>query len=177
MCSSGRGGVPCDYGGVAHFHDGDFDERRGFHRVGVGDVAVVERCGFLRRERGASVCDFGLFARDGHSQVAGVWKDSADRILAVGLAAGAEIRCAGLRTFLVNDAVELLVCLKAIVSVEDGGEVVGDEQLANRRDMTLTDTFEKVFILTLPGAEEWRAVLEGHLRKAWFVLRGTGGIL
>lgn len=29
--------------------------------------------------------------------------------------------------------------------------------------MTLTDTFEKVFILTLPGAEERRAVLEGHL--------------
>ena len=35
--------------------------------------------------------------------------------------------------------------------------------------MTLTDTFEKVFILTLPGAEERRAVLEGHLREVGIV--------
>jgi hypothetical protein len=43
--------------------------------------------------------------------------------------------------------------------------------------MTLTDAFEKVFILTLPGAGERRAVLEGHLRDVGFVLRGTRGIL
>ena len=35
--------------------------------------------------------------------------------------------------------------------------------------MTLTDAFEKVFILTLPGAEERRAVLEGHLREVGIV--------
>ena len=35
--------------------------------------------------------------------------------------------------------------------------------------MTLTDAFEKVFILTLPGADERRAVLEGHLREVGIV--------
>jgi hypothetical protein len=35
--------------------------------------------------------------------------------------------------------------------------------------MTLTDAFEKVFILTLPGAGERRAVLEGHLREVGIV--------
>ena len=39
--------------------------------------------------------------------------------------------------------------------------------------MTLTDAFEKVFILTLPGAEERRAVLEGHLREVGIVARGS----
>ncbi len=36
-------------------------------------------------------------------------------------------------------------------------------------NMTLTDAFEKIFILTLPGAEERRAVLEGHLREVGIV--------
>jgi hypothetical protein len=35
--------------------------------------------------------------------------------------------------------------------------------------MTPTDAFEKVFILTLTGARERRAVLEGHLREVGIV--------